>query len=463
MSPLSRRAFLRSAGIVSTGFLTMHRAVSVLEASESLPISSVYGPLVRDRAGVLDLPRGFKYRVISRMGRPMSDGLITPGSHDGMAAFKGRGGRLILVCNHETSPDQGLLSPFGIQNQLLSKVKPERFYDYGKGVEPGLGGTTTLVYNPKNGAVEREFLSLAGTHRNCAGGPTPWNSWITCEETVRKAGGRIEKDHGFNFEVPVTTKIKLADPIPLADMGRFNHEAVAVDPNSGVVYQTEDRGDGLLYRFIPNVSGKLQKGGRLQALAVRDWAGCDTRNWQDLSTQEFPLGKSFEVEWIDMENPNSPEDDLRYRGFSAGAARFAQGEGMFYGNEKVYFACTNGGRILKGQVFAYTPSPFEGTDREWDQPGKLELFLEPNNSDIVDMCDNLDVTPDGGLLLCEDGSDDQFVVGVTAQGEWFKLARNATGPTEFAGICHSPDGKTVFVNLQKVGLTVAITGPFGWT
>ncbi len=343
--------------------------------------------------------------------------------------FPEKGGRIILVCNHESNPDQGLASPFGIRNELLSKVDKKYFYDYGFGEQPGLGGTTTVVYNPKTRKVESEFLSLAGTHRNCAGGPTPWNSWVTCEETMRRAGDGIEKDHGYNFEVPVTSKPKLADPIALKAMGRFNHEAVAVDPKSGVVYQTEDRGDGLIYRFIPKVPGKLAQGGRLQALVVKGWTSCDTRNWQDLSTDEFKLNKTYEVEWIDMDDPEAPLDDLRYRGFDAGAARFARGEGMFYSDERVYWVCTNGGRVLKGQVFAYTPSPYEGTDREQEAPAKLELYLEPNDGEIVEMCDNLDVTPDGGLLLCEDGKGDNFLVGVSPAGEWFKLARNATGDT----------------------------------
>jgi uncharacterized protein len=458
----SRRTFLKSASVVSAGFLTMHRASGVLSAAQHLPVSSLYGPLRKDPAKVLDLPRGFEYQVISRMGQRMSDGLVTPGNHDGMAVFPGRRGRIILICNHESNPDQGLASPFGIQNELLGKVDKEDFYDYGFGEQPGLGGTTTLVYNPKTRKVEREFLSLAGTHRNCAGGPTPWNSWVTCEETVRLAGDGIEKDHGYNFEVPATDRPKLAKPIPLKDMGRFNHEAIAVDPKSGVVYQTEDRGDGLIYRFIPKVPGKLAQGGQLQALVVKDWPSSDTRNWQDLSTEEFKLNTSYEVEWIDLDDPEAPLDDLRYRGYEAGAARFARGEGMFYSDERIFWVCTNGGRVLKGQVFAYSPSPFEGTDREKEVPAKLELYLEPNDGEIVEMCDNLDVTPDGGLLLCEDGKGDNFLVGVTPEGEWFKLGRNATGDTEFAGVCHSPDGQIVFVNLQKPGLTVAIRGPFGW-
>ena len=458
----SRRSFLKSAGIVSAGFLTMQKATNILNAEESLPVSNAYGPLIADPAKVLDLPEGFDYKVLSRVGRTMSDKLITPGNHDGMAAFAGDRGRIILVCNHETNPDQGIASPFGIKNELLNKVDKKKFYDYGFGELPGLGGTTTLVYDPKRRRVEKQFLSLAGTHRNCAGGLTPWNSWVTCEESVRLAGEGIEKDHGYNFEVPATMRPKLAEPIPLKDMGRFNHEAIAVEPESGVVYQTEDRGDGLIYRFIPNVPGKLQKGGRLQALAIRSWAGCDTRNWKDLSTNEFKLGQSYEVEWIDMDNPEAPLDDLRYRGFEAGAARFARGEGMYYSDNRVFWICTNGGKILKGQVFAYNPSPYEGTEKEKESPAKLELYLEPNNGEIVEMCDNLDVTPDGGLLLCEDGDEDNFLVGVTPDGEWFKLARNAYGSNEFAGACHSPDGTIVFVNMQKAGLTLAITGPFAW-
>lgn len=462
--PLNRRAFLKASGVITAGFLTMRRATHAIEARQSLPVSRAYGPLVKDPMGVLDLPDGFRYQVLSRVGRTMSDGLVTPGLHDGMAAFPVARGRIALVCNHETNPDQGIASPFGIGNYLLDKIPRSKLYDYGRGEMPGLGGTTTLIYNPKTRKVERQYLSLAGTHRNCAGGPTPWNSWVTCEETVVRAGDRdyLEKDHGYNFEVPVSTRIRLAEPVPLVEMGRFNHEAVAVDPQSGVVYQTEDRGDGLMYRYIPNEPGKLQKGGRLQALVVKGWAGCDTRNWADLSTQRFEQGKSYEVEWIDMNDVDSPLDDLRYRGFEAGAARFARGEGIFYGNDRVYWACTNGGRILKGQIFAYKPSPYEGTSREKDAPATLELYLEPNDGNIVDMCDNLDVTPDGGLLLCEDGKAEQFLVGVNPKGEWFKLAKNATGDSEFAGACHSPDGSIVFVNLQKPGLTLAITGPFEW-
>lgn len=212
----------------------------------------------------------------------MDDGLVVPGKHDGMAAFRGRAGKTILVRNHELSPDDASAGPFGRENELLNRIDPSKLYDRGRGIVPGVGGATTLVYDTASGKLERQYLSLAGTIRNCAGGPTPWGSWISCEETVARAGelGGVEKDHGYNFEVPALAG-GLVDPVPLKAMGRFNHEAIAVDPRSGIVYQTEDRSDALLYRFIPTVRGKMAAGGRLQALMITDAPGMDTRNWPE--------------------------------------------------------------------------------------------------------------------------------------------------------------------------------------
>ena len=127
---LSRRSFLKTSGVVSAGFLTMQRVTRAIDVKQPVPISSAYGPLMKDPAGVLDLPQGFAYRLLSRVGRSMSDGLITPGLHDGMAAFPGPRGRVVLICNHETNPDQGIASPYGIQNQLLDKVPKQSFYDW---------------------------------------------------------------------------------------------------------------------------------------------------------------------------------------------------------------------------------------------------------------------------------------------------------------------------------------------
>ncbi|MFC1758334.1 alkaline phosphatase PhoX [Planctomycetota bacterium] len=343
----------------------------------------------------------------------------------------------------------------------------------GMGETPGTGGTSTIVYDTKSNTKIREFLSLAGTIRNCAGGPTPWKTWITCEETVFRAGEhaeedsgekfQTEKDHGYNFEVPVSARMELATPIPLTEMGRFHHEAVAVDPKTGIVYQTEDRDDGIFYRFLSNSPGNLIDGGRLQALVIKDKRSADTRNWKDQDqTVRDPIavGQKFSVEWLDLDDVTSPEDDLRVRGFDAGAARFARGEGIWYGNGEFYFACTNGGKEEIGQIWRYRPSYDEGTAKEQESPGELELFIEPNDTNLIHNADNLTVSPWGDLIVCED-RDQQVVrlVGVTPDGKCYPFALNHMR-TEFAGVTFSPDGSTLFVNLQHTGHTLAIRGPW---
>ena len=394
----TRRTFLKNAAAVSLGFSGLQTLAACQDAGRVAtprPVGS-YGPLVPDPNRILDLPAGFSYRVISTAGETMDDGFVVPAAHDGMAAFAGGENRVILIRNHEVNagePDED--GPFGRDGSLIQNIDPAKVYDLGADGKPALGGTTTIVFNTLTQEVELHYLSLAGTIRNCAGGPTPWNSWVTCEETVITAGSDFLLDHGYNFEVPAYASPMLADPVPLKAMGRFNHEAIAVDPRSGVVYETEDRGDGLIYRFIPNVPGELARGGRLQALAVIDTPSLDTRNWNE---QRVSVGEAIPVHWIDLDEVESPEDDLRHRGFESGAARFARGEGMWYGNDAVYFACTNGGSNESGQVWRYTPSPEEGQDGENGQPGSLELFIEPNDSEIVQSCDNLTVAPWGDLI-----------------------------------------------------------------
>ena len=456
----TRRQFLKLTGAVTVGFAGLRLFAAdpvVAGALSDRPVG--YGLLIPDRKRILNLPKGFSYRIISRQGEKMDDGLFVPGHPDGMAAFSSSTGKTILIRNHEISADSRKAGAFGHRYELLAGVDRNRFYDFGRGESPSLGGTTTLVYNHRTGKVEHQYLSLAGTNRNCSGGPTPWGSWLTCEESTEIAGGVVEQDHGYVFEVPASADTVAADPIPLKAMGRFNHEAVCVDPRTGIVYLTEDRPDGLLYRFIPAVPGNLRKGGRLQALAFKEAPGFDTRNWEALQTPKLPAGEAKEVRWIDMQNVESPEDNLRFQGFENGAARFARGEGMWFGKEEFYFACTNGGHISKGQIFRYKPSPTEGTPQEDGNPGRLELFTEPNNTDLVKSCDNLTVSPWGDLVVCEDDNH-PFVVGITPTGQYYKLAENIGYRSEFTGGVFSSDGSTYFVNIQHAGLTVAITGPW---
>src|SRR5258706_1987081 len=241
---LSRRHFLRNAGIVTIGFAGLRNITGCYPHDEQG--GPVAMELKEDPKRIFDLPKGFDYRIISRTGEKMDDGLLVPGKHDGMATFPGPDGRTILVRNHEVDTPDAKWGPFGEKLHLLENVDQHRLYDFGRGKKPGQGGTTTLIYNTKEQRLEKHFLSLAGTTRNCAGGPTPWNSWITCEETVVGPDDEIEKEHGYTFEVPAGAR-ELVKAVPLIEMGRVNHEAIAVDPKSGVVYETEDRPNGLLY------------------------------------------------------------------------------------------------------------------------------------------------------------------------------------------------------------------------
>lgn len=451
----SRRTFIREAGFVSLGFIGLHRF------SNHFPIGIQkhgYGPLLDDPDRLLLLPRGFTYKIISRKGDKMADGFLVPGLADGMAAFE-ENGKVILVRNHEVSPGDIEQGPYGPNAELLDKIQKNKIYDYGRGEKIGLGGTTNVVFDEEKQEVEKEFLSLTGTYRNCAGGPTPWGTWITCEESSARADEFLEKDHGYNFEIKASADTGLVTPVPLKAMGRFTHEAVAVDPRTGIVYQTEDDSESLIYRFVPDKYGDMSAG-KLQALMIKDQPSRDTRNWKKIDAPEFPVNQPMEVVWIDVDNIDDHDDDLRFRGFEAGAARFARGEGMWFGTGEVFFACTNGGKENNGQIFRYVPGEHEGTDREKESPGKLELFIESMDSELMQFADNLTVAPWGDVVVAEDKSEPRLV-GITPKGEMYHIAKNIGIPSEFAGVCFSPSGDTLFVNLQGPGLTVAIQGPWG--
>lgn len=446
------------------GFVAYRRAftggVDMLAAAAT--VAEGYGPLVEDPQALVDLPRGFACRVISRTGEEMEDGLLVPAMPDAMGTFEGPDGATIIVRNHECLRSHE--SGFGANNALLAKVPPARLYDLGAGLTPGPGGTTTIVYDTRAQRRTRQFMSLAGTLYNCAGGRTPWGSWISCEEIALTAGYQeaekihLLKNHGYCFEVPASAVVGLADPVPLTAMGRFTHEAVGVDPHTGIVYLTEDQNDGLIYRFLPRERGKLRAGGRLQALALANGVR-DSSNWPTV-TESIAIGERMGVRWIDLDNVDAPADDLRQRGLAAGACRFARGEGMWMGDGEVFWVCSAGGRAQIGQIFRYVPSAAEGTAREKVSPGRLELFIEPNDARRMANPDNLTIAPWGDVFACEDtGGNDARLIGVTRAGALYTFAHSRRRG-EFAGAVFSPDGSTLFVNMQMEGLTLAITGPW---
>lgn len=457
----SRRDFVRGLTATAAGFTGLGRAASAGLLGSCT--SDAYGRLIEDPGGLLDLPEGFVYRTISSWGEEMSDGLLVPGLHDGMGAFDGGDGRVVLVRNHEIGIDSDPnLSAFGPNLERLDRVDPRLLFDAGRNGGPALGGTTNVIYDPATGEVVRHFLSMAGTGRNCAGGSTPWNTWITCEEWTQLADDRCAKDHGWCFEVPASTRTNLIEPRPLTGLGRFHHEAIAVAPDGRCVYLTEDRNDGVFYRFVPKEPGRLAEGGKLQALVLVDQPSADTRNWIDpaLERPALKAGDGFAVRWIDLDDPESSKDDLRFRAFDAGAARFARGEGIWTGADAVHFACTTGGVARLGQIFTYRPSPFEGLERESEAPARLELFVESEAGGIIKNADNLTVAPSGDLFVSEDGVGGDGLVRIRPDGSVERFAMNRVSHSELAGVCFSPDGRTMFVNIQEQGMTFAISGPW---
>ena len=458
---LHRRGLIASSAALA--FSGLARSV---QAAEETYLNEVegYGPLTRDPNGLLDLPDGFSYRIVSQGGETMADGLLVPGQYDGMGCFGLGGTRVALVRNHElkgSSAAHRNWGPGGYNQQRIGLLDATCAYDTYKDGRPLPGGTTTVVYDLATGKTERQHLSLAGTSTNCCGGPTPWGSWLTCEETQETpADADVNKAHGYVFEVPSRAE-GLVDPIPLTAMGRFDHEAVCVDPRTGIVYLTEDKQDGLFYRFIPERPRELARGGRLQAMVVRARQGADTSNHQD---RLWSVGDWLDVNWIDMAEVDSPKGDLRQRGHTDGAALVARGEGVWWGDGELYLTATSGGPIQRGQILRYVPSPDEGRAGEARRPGRLQLFVESTNEKTLNMGDNITVAPWGHLIVCEDNYSSDIrnhLKGVTPDGKIYTLGRNVfQGNSEFAGAVFSPDGSTLFVNIQYPGMTLAITGPW---
>ncbi|WP_309050929.1 alkaline phosphatase PhoX [Streptomyces sp.] len=453
----TRRQILSRTGASAAG-IVFSGAVSELFAGTAAAVpgghtgQAGYGPLVRDPRGLLDLPEGFSYKVLSRQGERLRSGEgAVPSNHDGMGAFAGRRGRVHLVRNHENRATGRIGVP----------TVPGLTYD-----PAAKGGCTVLELDGRDNVLG-ERVGVAGTAVNCAGGPTPWNTWLTCEETEDKAGTNgYAKDHGFIFEVDP------ADPhrtgaVPLTAMGRFQHEAVAVDPASGIVYETEDafeRPFGLFYRFLPHKplggTGSLRAGGALEAMRVP--------GVPDLSVIQ-ETGARFEgVEWVPVPDPQAVETPIRLQDFGPKGITHAQKlEGCYWGGRAVYFVSSfarvrdGSGATHFGQVWKYEPHRRRLT---------LVVVFGPS-TDIQlpgETPDNICLTPTGGLMVCEDGDGAQHVYGLSRKGEVYAVARGAQNigtPEEpewgeFAGVTFSPDGTTMYVNCYSPGTTFAVTGPW---
>jgi uncharacterized protein len=458
----SRRSFLGRGAAAGLGiaFAGSIDAIAGTAANAATRSAVGYGPLVTDPAGILSLPEGFSYRILATAGQTvMEDGSLTPADMDGMAAFA-HGSGTALIYNHEISGSEAppVLPVAGLTYDAKAR-----------------GGTTTIDLDAAGNRV-REYVSVAGTENNCAGGVTPWDTWLTCEETERRAGPTRDQDHGYVFEVsPVQGQNPGKANVPLKFLGRFAHEAVAVDPNTNVIYETEDANGphGLYFRWVPPAGFTGAKGslvalanlpggdtaGRLQAMSCSRGG----RHIADLAEATQP-GTQYKVTWVDVPDRDGIPVSVRKQFTDDQVTRSRKLEGQWWADGGVYFVASYA-RLSDG-------SPNEHDGQVWFyDPAKETVTLktifgvnpDPEvDADNYDGPDNITVSPYGGVILAEDGEGVTHLVGVTEEGKAYAMARNDQGDGEFTGPVFSPDGKTLFACIQSgPGRVFAITGPWG--
>jgi secreted PhoX family phosphatase len=456
---LSRRSVLtRSAagvGIALTGSYSGLFGAGTASASSGgapgKPGSAGYGPLVVDPAGLLSLPAGFTYTVVAASGTTRLDsGEPAPSDFDGAASFVRHGGNgSVLIVNHEIS---------GSERYPVPPI-PGFVYD------PAAKGGTTTIEVDRHGERVSHYVSLAGTHNNCAGGRSPWHTWLTCEEAESLSGQT--KPHGYVFEVDPYDQDANRDPQPIKALGRYAHEALVVDPDTGTIYLTEDAGNpnGLLYRWTPPASAlPLGKGvlrtladdaGAFEALKASTLGGAHV---PDLSIATAP-GTTYRVAWTTVPDRDAKTTSTRKQLASAAVTRSRKLEGMWWGDGGAYFVCSfarfTDGSVGQhdGQIWFHDPLA---------QTIELTLRFEYTADQDVDPDgpDNITVSAYGGLILAEDGDGASHLVGSTESGETFFFARNEFNDSEFAGPTFSQDKRTLFANIQSPGWVFAIQGPF---
>jgi secreted PhoX family phosphatase len=436
-------------------------------------------PDERDGKVRLHLPEGFPYRSFHDTEQPVTldDGTALPGRHDGMGAFAGTSGSVTLIRNHEVNNPGPAFGPVG-----------DHTYD------PMARGGCTHIDVSNRGEVHTAYTAINGTMMNCSGGQMPWGAWVTCEETVNgpdvgpdftgASNLPLTKPHGYVFEVPVDGR---ASGEPVTRAGRFAHEAVSFDPREGRLYLTEDNFafPSGFYRYTPGTnpmeSGHLGNDGRLQMLAVKGQPNAHLEAHQ-------PKGATYAVEWVDIDDPDptypytpgqtAPTTNdqaivhVGDQGRAQGAAGFSRLEGQVFDGGVVYFTSTQGGGAAMsapdneagygrgfGQVWAYDT-----------RSEMLRLVYESPGKQTFDFPDNITVSDRGTLVVCEDNDEDNYVRGLNRGGQLWDIALNRVESSrtglpryddEFAGSTFSPDGSTLFVNIQaSAGLTFAIWGPW---
>ncbi|MFB8244915.1 alkaline phosphatase PhoX [Streptomyces sp. NPDC055952] len=477
--PLTRRDFARNTAITGAGvalagsvgaLATAPNALASYDSDSAEGAEGAadarhgvgYGPLVPDPRGILALPAGFTYRVLTHSGKTkLESGEFTPSNHDGTAAFDGPRGTTLLVNNHELKgPRAKWAHPVPLTEGLV--------YD------PAAAGGCTVVEVRPDGRVA-EWVGIAGTSTNCAGGRTPWGTWLTCEENSDKAGvNGMTKDHGYVFEVDPSDRRANRDPKPLKFFGRYDHEAVVIDPKRGHAYLTEDASgpNGLFFRWTPPKGFAYGPGtfrtladdaGVLQAPKCFDSGG---RFVDDLS-RATRIGTVYGVDWVDVPDRDARITPVRKQFGDRDVTRARKLEGMWWGDGGAYivssYARDESPVRHDGQVWFYDPKR-----RTLTLKVLLGVNPDPSADGVLDGPDNITVSPYGGLVIAEDGEGVQHLFGATDSGRTYPIARNELNLgteeepeySEFAGVTFSPDGRTLFASIQTPGILLAITGPW---
>ena len=376
-----RSDFLRKTAAVAT-VLTFDPVRLAQGLAATCSAVGPYGALgAADARGIM-LPAGFTSRVVAVSGQTVTGTSYTwHGAPDGGAAFSAPGGGWIYVSNSE--------------------------------IDKHGGGVSALSFD-SSGAITGASRVLSNTTRNCAGGPTPWGTWLSCEETKR----------GFVWEVdPHGVTL----PQKRAVLGRFRHEAAAVDAGRKIVYLTEDEPDGNFYRFRYQKPAKLTKG----VLEVAT------------------VGAGGHVTWTVVPDPKGVTVMTRYQ--VAGTTVFDGSEGAWFGDGVVHFTT-------------------KGTNQVWAYDGATETIsvvydVNTTCNPVLRGVDNVTGSPSGDIYVAEDGGDMQVVL-LGDDGSVSPFLQVLGQPkSELTGLAFTPAGDRLYFSSQRggpntTGITYEVAGPF---